>query len=780
MPTYLHPGVYIEEIPSGARPIEGVSTSTSAFVGAATRGPAGEARLIGSLDDYVGDYGTITSEDDAMGLALQAFYLNGGGGAYICRLVGTNSDAANSAIDAQGAAGGAAIADAGLVIFANNVGDWGNAVYVQLVKPDPDALSFDLIVGHHELGDLVVDESFSGLSLVADAPDYALTQVNGNSQWVDLALGDDTDDNYQDATLTGGELTTDNDYFITGVTWPQTLTLELNGLGARQISIGDPGVQGAAGGPNAQDDDAELVRDAIEAAVAALSTGAEYQAFTCNYAARRFTLTSAEDGSVAAVTIHGGTLATLLRLANDQSATLTGTALDDTDADLFSDPAAGIPSLADADGNVTLTIDLDNLGDIDLSLAVADIDLTGAHERDGINVALAIRNRLRAFDRDIPAYANCDCQYTGTQFVLSSGNTSPRRSGASAIGALAALIGLAGGTESVGRDVEQGTANVMPVASPGLLDQGVQLQGGSASAPTAADYADFYNNTLRKVRDISIMVLPGQPWPADGSANPIVSQTLAHCSAMRNRLLILDPPARTEFTDATAVAGLALPTTTYNVLYYPWIEVANPLYNIDTNPTAGRTVTIAPSAFAAGMWAKIDARRGVWKAPAGVETQINGVAGLEFSVEDLEQDQLNPLGVNCIRRLPNFGAVFWGTRTGATKADPEWRYVPVRRTAIYIEQSIYNGIQWAVFEPNDNPLWSSLRTNIGAFMDGLFRAGAFQGGSAKDAYFVRCGLGDTMTQGDIDAGRVIVIVGFAPVKPAEFVIVRIQQKVGEQ
>ena len=185
---------------------------------------------------------------------------------------------------------------------------------------------------------------------------------------------------------------------------------------------------------------------------------------------------------------------------------------------------------------------------------------------------------------------------------------------------------------------------------------------------------------------------------------------------------------------------------------------------------------VAPSAFAAGMWSRIDARRGVWKAPAGVETGLTGVAGLEFVVDDGTQDQLNPLGINCLRALPNFGSVIWGARTLATKADPEWRYVSVRRTAILIEQSVYNGIQWAVFEPNDHRLHAALRTNIGSFMDGLFRAGAFQGEKASDAYFVRCGLGDTMNQGDIDRGQVIVVVGFAPLKAAEFVIVRIQQK----
>ncbi len=208
--------------------------------------------------------------------------------------------------------------------------------------------------------------------------------------------------------------------------------------------------------------------------------------------------------------------------------------------------------------------------------------------------------------------------------------------------------------------------------------------------------------------------------------------------------------------------------------------MANPLYHPDKAPLKAKTVAVQPSAIAAGMWARIDGKRGVWKAPAGVEARLTGAAGLQYQVENLEQDSLNPLGVNCIRKLPNFGSVFWGARTLSTNADPEWRYVPVRRTAIYIEESIYRGIQWAVFEPNDHPLWSSLRANIGGFMNGLFRAGAFQGKTAKEAYFVRCGLGDTMTQSDIDRGQVIVMVGFAPLKPAEFVIVRIQQKVGEE
>jgi phage tail sheath protein FI len=281
---------------------------------------------------------------------------------------------------------------------------------------------------------------------------------------------------------------------------------------------------------------------------------------------------------------------------------------------------------------------------------------------------------------------------------------------------------------------------------------------------------------LEKVRDVSIVALPGEALAADGSGNAAVAEALAHCLKMGNRMVIIDPPPATALTTAASVDALKLPTSNYSALYYPWLRISNPLFNADSNPTAERILTMPPSSFAAAVWSRTDGRRGVWKAPAGVETQLIGVAGLEFEVGDGDQDQLNPLGVNCVRTLPSFGAVVWGARTLATKADPQWRYVPVRRTAIMIEQSIYNGIQWAVFEPNDASLWSSLRVNIGGFMDGLFRAGAFQGTKASDAYFVRCGLGDTMTQDDIDRGQVTVVVGFAPLKPAEFVVVRIQQK----
>lgn len=312
----------------------------------------------------------------------------------------------------------------------------------------------------------------------------------------------------------------------------------------------------------------------------------------------------------------------------------------------------------------------------------------------------------------------------------------------------------------------------------------VTLAGGvDGTAPGAAQFQAAFA-ALARVRDINILLLPGQRWDATG--RPLLEQAIAHCEAMRNRMVIIDLPPGQELDNEGEVDALDLSTSTYAAAYYPWPLVANPYYSIDPNPATGagpgqpRTVLVSPAAMVAGLWAKTDSRRGVWKAPAGIEFPLVGASALEFTVDNTEQDFLNPAGVNALRRMPGFGPVVWGTRTRSTRANPEWRYVPVRRTAIFIEESIAGGIQWAVFEPNDHRLWSSLRANIESFMNGLFRVGAFQGEKATDAYFVKCGLGQTMTQDDIDRGQVIVLVGFAPLKPAEFVIVRIQQKVGQQ
>jgi hypothetical protein len=204
-------------------------------------------------------------------------------------------------------------------------------------------------------------------------------------------------------------------------------------------------------------------------------------------------------------------------------------------------------------------------------------------------------------------------------------------------------------------------------------------------------------------------------------------------------------------------------------IYFPRVRQVDPFLDRQLD-------TFVPCGIIAGVWARTDAQRGVWKAPAGIDASHAGVADLDVNLTDDENGQLNPLGVNCLRSFPIVGRVVWGARTlrGADLLADEYRYVPVRRLALYIEESLFRGTQWVVFEPNDEPLWAQIRLNLGAFMQNLFRQGAFQGVSPREAYFVKCDR-ETTTPHDVNLGRVNILVGFAPLRPAEFVVLQIQQ-----
>lgn len=207
--------------------------------------------------------------------------------------------------------------------------------------------------------------------------------------------------------------------------------------------------------------------------------------------------------------------------------------------------------------------------------------------------------------------------------------------------------------------------------------------------------------------------------------------------------------------------------------YFPWVLVPDPLQE-------NRPRELPPCGFVAGIYARTDTNRGVWKAPAGSEASLTGVLGVKTLLTNGENGVLNPKAVNCIRTFPVYGTVVWGSRTlqGNDERGSEWKYVPVRRMALFIEETLYRATQWVVFEPNDEPLWAQIRLNIGAFMQSLFRQGAFQGKTPQEAYFVKCDK-ETTTQDDVNKGIVNIIVGFAPLKPAEFVVIKIQQIAGQ-
>ncbi|MGE6738431.1 phage tail sheath family protein, partial [Streptomyces sp. NPDC059900] len=238
----------------------------------------------------------------------------------------------------------------------------------------------------------------------------------------------------------------------------------------------------------------------------------------------------------------------------------------------------------------------------------------------------------------------------------------------------------------------------------------------------------------------------------------------------RRAILLVDPPEAWVDPAAVPAAVSTLVTRSPNAaLYFPRIRAADSLRE-------NRLASFVPCGAVAGVIARTDAVRGVWKAPAGQDATLNGVPELTVRLTDEQHGKLNPEGVNCLRTFPVPGRVVWGARTtmGADQLASQWAYLPVRRLALYIEESLYRGTQWVVFEPNDEPLWSQIRLNVGAFMSGLFRRGAFQGTTPAQAYFVRCGR-TVNPQEDIDRGIVNIIVGFAPVKPAEFVVISIQQ-----
>jgi uncharacterized protein len=271
--------------------------------------------------------------------------------------------------------------------------------------------------------------------------------------------------------------------------------------------------------------------------------------------------------------------------------------------------------------------------------------------------------------------------------------------------------------------------------------------------------------------------------PGTDVATSLWGTAAAYCLRKRAMLLV-DPPEGWRSKDAargdgvnTGVASLMSSIGTDSArnaaLYFPRILAANPLRE-------DRLDEFVPSGAVAGVIARTDGQRGVWKAPAGLDASLTGVLGLTVPLTDPENGELNPLGVNCLRARPAAGRVVWGARTlqGDDRLASEWKYVPVRRTALFIEESLYRGTQWVVFEPNDEPLWAQIRLNVGAFMHSLFRQGAFQGTTPRAAYLVKCDS-ETTTQDDINRGIVNILVGFAPLKPAEFVIIKIQQLAGQ-
>lgn len=286
-------------------------------------------------------------------------------------------------------------------------------------------------------------------------------------------------------------------------------------------------------------------------------------------------------------------------------------------------------------------------------------------------------------------------------------------------------------------------------------------------------------HALLKADIFNLLCVP--PDARSGTLDISVREKAAALCAKRRAFYIVDPPAGWDDNPANAAATakaaqlnpatavLSLVNASNAGLFFPNLRKRDPL-------RGGQIDEFAPCGAVAGVMARTDVNRGVWKAPAGLAATVAGVAELSVRLTDDENGLLNPIAVNCLRSFPNIGRVVWGARTlkGSDALSDDYKYIPVRRLALFIEESLYRGTQWAVFEPNDAPTWAQIRLAVGAFMQRLFRQGAFQGASPRDAYFVKCDA-ETTTQDDVNRGIVNISVGFAPLQPAEFVVISIQQ-----
>ena len=332
------------------------------------------------------------------------------------------------------------------------------------------------------------------------------------------------------------------------------------------------------------------------------------------------------------------------------------------------------------------------------------------------------------------------------------------------------------GEPGAGKTIWNDDTASAPVADAGKASDSDPLDAATYQG-SEANKTGIY--ALKKTDLFNLMSIPPDTREGD-TASAVYSSALDFC-VQRRAMLIVDPPAAWDSANdivadnnaALTALGLAGERARNAALFFPRVRQPDPKRDsqLDTFP---------PSGAIAGLMARTDTNRGIWKAPAGVDAALSGVQGLAVSLTNEENGQLNPIGVNCLRTFPIIGTVAWGARTmrGADLLGDEYKYIPVRRTALYIEESLYRGLQWVVFEPNDEPLWAQIRLNAGAFMHNLFRQGAFQGSSPRDAYFVKCDK-ETTTQNDINLGIVNVVIGFAPLKPAEFVIIKLQQMAGQ-
>ncbi len=661
MVTPTYPGVYVEEVSSGVRPITVASTSTVAFIGQAEKGSISEAKRIFNFTQFQSNYGGFMASS-YLAHSVYQFFNNGGSIAYVARVAGANTATANMTLADRATATHATVA-----ISAASPGVWGNDIEIEISDGTVDADNdFNIYIYQGSGANAKLLETFENLSMLSNTSNF-VEAATGTSKYIRVAVDDSnltlSSPEARGASMGGGA--------PTALAAPATrLRINIDGDGYQEINL-TAGVGAAAEQATnltTPINIAKALQYAVRNSIAPLRASTGLNAFS------KFTS--------AIETIDGADVLVLR----------SGT--------------------SKASSSVTVARASDNANNATGYLKIGKLD--GGSETLG---AAITRPR------------NISYAVNGSRYAL--------------------------GDHS-------------PVSATGPV---ISIQAGSDGDPIVNEqpYIDALD-LLNDKDDVSMLCIPGVASPS------LFGEAINYCEGrpLSDCFYVGDMPQDYDTVgEAQGFVGGISPKNSYGAVYMPW------LYMNDPTGASTQPIAVPPSGFIAGMYAKTDAKRGVWKAPAGTSAAVAGATGLVVNLTDVEQGLLNPTPyhVNVIREFAASGRVIWGART--ITSDTEWNYIPVRRVAILLRVSIYRGIQWAVFEPNDEPLWAALRLNITSFMMTLYRRGAFQGSKPSDAFFVKVD-NETTTQDDIDAGIVNIHIGFAPLKPAEFVMVQISQKAGQK
>ena len=785
-PTY--PGVYIEEIPSGVRTITGVSTSVALCIGRTKQGQMKKPTLCLNFTEFSRIFGTDTSLGD-LTHSVRLFFENGGTQCYIMRIA-NGATAAEVTLQSESGIGV-------LKLTAKNAGIVGETIraIVTYNGQQPEVtFNLELFSWGTVSGQMVKQdrELWSNLSMDPLASRYAPTYLTQNSVLVDAFAATTMPAQGSGFSQSGRPVPCDSATPTTFRTaWAALLgngsgvtgnrfCISVDGAPYADVDLSSLNVAGitVTSLTAAKNALAGLIKGAIDPT---LPLGKTVQVSFQNGPAP-----SAADGNATTllcITSTTGDVFIQPAAMNDLAVPLMlGTAQGGFEVSSYAAarPApngitlkaqSALISFAARPQNAFSAITV-NGSTISLGTTLQTVGATSPMYKDAYATSNngnndGVREKLAIIQAAISKFAD---------------NNPSLRWKAEVWGSRLALLPIDGNDNLIGSiltdTIDIGgdfTKNVtrysLGVGGTAGLQTPAASQAKDGDPPTLADYAEAYTLVDKEVNLFNLLILPKDNDPNAVSMASLWGPASIFCQK-RRAILLMDAPDTwtTVQTAATGINSIRSGLVKNNsALFYPQLLVND----------NGLRKAVGASGAIAGLMARIDSARGVWKAPAGTEADLRGIAGLKLLFSDQENGVLNPRGINTLRVFPT-GIVNWGARTmdGDDDFGSEWKYIPVRRTALFIEESLYRGTQWVVFEPNDEPLWSQIRLNIGTFMHSLFRQGAFQGKTPKEAYLVKCD-NETTTQDDINKGIVNILVGFAPLKPAEFVIIKLQQMAGQ-